>query len=1349
MARKKYQAGGEAAAEPTGAVDPMDLASQLQSWQGDPDVIPAGSMQATTTKEAQEEARKILGRVGKHDIESEELQKKLESSAEASKAALQRAQNILLQYSAPGGPLWPSQQELGLRQLAAFSQPTPGAGVWGALGAGVSHATEEQARQMEEQRAALGKYLELAAGTGLAEQFRKIDTDTVEGRRKILDMMYKSDAQLGRAAMTALGRSLSNPALTKGITPQSPFGKIALDALGPAAWVDPTDPTKGFSDAYRMFVAKLNNVAIQEAKAKAGIDEDPTTPAERLDAANQAGVPFDAGRFGMPDPTRMSTKQRQTYYAAQEKNWDNQSKTYGDADQQLMNALHYLDEFQELNKRTYTGPAIAPYRIGGVHAGPHGAGVDLSSDAGWNINLYGFLAHLKGDIQLMDKDAANVVAQAIPSHGFGRVTNRDLSLFQTGSIGTDKLRSVNDAIALALRISLNNQIQRHQFEAAYYGAHRTLDGAEHAWMNYLDNNPIFDHGKPTLPNGLKPLNEHRMDWRDYFRSVNPREIPEQIETGVEEGAPGRPIIGASGRPIPGTAEPPVRGGYGTPISQPADTIPARGMGGRVRMQGGGRAKILTSFQKALSLLSQAAKQGRDLTEPEWWAVEHYGMHDAQTGGMDQDDFAQRINQAMQSGQGKKLKFNLDSDPLEGHELAIPSGMGDKDELNTKMQDEKWQEDLFNNADYHAFLREGLQRGFDPLNIGHLLPKVSIHPLGIDASPPGDMVMHHVEVRGPADVMQQMKSALTSQPEATMPGQGPTTLQAEGGRVGMAEGDQPEERKPDPEIADSLASLKQGLTLKAAGAPEDPNSPFENIMGELGGGALIGAGLLGALRYPERTARFMARHPAVTASGIGGLFGGVAGQMGTGDFWPGAVQGAVLGPGFAKLGRGASAPLLRLTSELSRSAGPGVRKSLEAIDLDQPRGGLQAAADQLMRDARMKIPSTLAEAAGPRSVGLASAALRKDVPESAAMLGALQAREAQTAPGVGETVNQAFKPDDYYAKTEQLRNELYTKAAPLYEQAYSQFPSVKTQTLMGIMNTPSGQEAAARAFRMMQDMQVPIGQADVTGMVQNPSLQYLDQVKRALDDMIIGEEGSGINYQATQQGRILRDMRSKLVNELDQATVGPNGRSPYREARDQYAGDLDIMDALRGGRETFDKLTPQEVQQLMGKLDWSARDAYRTGVAEGIMQKIGNMAANRNTARAVIANPNLQAKILATFDNPRDGQRFIDSLARQAEVFATGRQMIRAGEAGQTMSVQPKSIGQMMRSHLMRKGTAADISETMGTMANDPLAREKMDRLQDTADTLRRQKEISRLLGGATAAGMATAMTPSPQTEQGQ
>ena len=92
-------------------------------------------------------------------------------------------------------------------------------------------------------------------------------------------------------------------------------------------------------------------------------------------------------------------------------------------------------------------------------------------------------------------------------------------------------------------------------------------------------------------------------------------------------------------------------------------------------------------------------------------------------------------------------------------------------------------------------------------------------------------------------------------------------------------------------------------------------------------------------------------------------------------------------------------------------------------------------------------------------------------------------------------------------------------------------------------------------------------------------------------------------------------------------------------------------------------------------------------------------------------------------------------------------MVKAGERGLELSHAPSSISQMLRASLMRPGTAGEISDTLGTMANDPEAKVKMGRLQATADALRAQKGVSNLVGGATAGGAAIAGSGSPM--QGQ
>lgn len=1096
-------------------VNPEDLQSALDAAR-DPDTIPAGGVQATTTEEAKAQARNLLARLPRTDAESASLRKDIEASAEASKNALRRAQQFLMQNP---GLYFPSQAEMANRQAAALMHPNPGVGMAGAAGAQFGNLAAEKAAEAEAMRTGLISAAQ--SGIPIEEQVGKINETMNAARQKLLDMQTKQNTELARSAMTQLGRVAASPAANKRNLPQSNPGKIAMDELGPDAFME---DGVTFSPAYHQRVKEIEAANLAAQGARAGTDERPLTPEETADNANEVGVP--AAPVGLPDYSRMSTPQRKQALQTENKMAEKEFEAYPEMDAQTQAALRGLDEFQSLNKVTHTGPDTQPFTLGGAHAGPHGVGVDLSQEhGGLDLNPVSWFNKFNSNFQTMNKLAANIVSTAIPAKGFGRVTNRDLNLFQQGSIGTDKAQATNDAIAQALRIRLQNDLDMHRFRNAYFGVHQSLKGADNAWQDYLNNNPIFDPNDPKQGvAGHYSLNPHRQGWQDYFRRKN----------SALESAP----------------------------------------------------------------------------------VEN----------------------------------------LEGHR----------------------------------------QRLVDPVQG----PRTSPAEIAEDNLP---AIEHH----------------------------------AEGGEVGADQGESP----------DALRALLNGLTLKAAPQAEDPNSPATNFGGELlGGGALTAAALM-ALRRPQRLAELMERHPGLAASGIGALTGGIAGGISADEPGTYAGVGAVLGSPLRMAGSGAYERLARLADRVTgNSLTPGVRKAVDALNADTG-GNFGQISSTLLKDRAMGVPSTVAEAAGPRSTGLAVAAMNKDTPESAALLKTLQDRQAGAPERAYDITNNALAPDNYMAKTKELTDALYSKAAPLYEQAFAQFPSVKSQALMEIMSTPSGQEAASRAFRMMQDQRMPIGQPDAAGMIQNPSLQYLDQVKRSLDDMILREEGSGPTYQATQQGRVLRKMRSDLVNELDSATAGANGVSPYREARNQYAGDLDVLDSLRAGREMFPKQTADEVRDTISKLDYSSRDAYRSGVAEGIFQQIQGLGPNRNAAQAVIANPKLQEKIAAIFDNPAQAQRFIQSLQREAAIFQSGKALTASGLKGQITSMQPRSVSTMLRHSLMTKNTAGDVASTLGTQSTDPDVKDKIARLRNIADSLRARAGHANFAGTTLAGAAPIAASPSPQEQQ--
>src|SRR5690606_30140232 len=173
--------------------------------------------------------------------------------------------------------------------------------------------------------------------------------------------------------------------------------------------------------------------------------------------------------------------------------------------------------------------------------------------------------------------------------------------------------------------------------------------------------------------------------------------------------------------------------------------------------------------------------------------------------------------------------------------------------------------------------------------------------------------------------------------------------------------------------------------------------------------------------------------------------------------------------------------------------------------------------------------------------------------------------------VAERVNQAFKPDEYFSQLGKLTENLYTRAKPLYEAAYKATPAVPQDELISkILATPAGKKAIEQALNLYRNQpDKSIGRADALGMVRKPSLEFYDYVKRGFDQLINKEEAQG----PTQLGRAYRELRNAFRDRLDEI-AGPL----YKEARQQYAGDLEVLTALQNGRE-FHKLQPAELAAL--------------------------------------------------------------------------------------------------------------------------------------------------------------------------
>lgn len=316
-----------------------------------------------------------------------------------------------------------------------------------------------------------------------------------------------------------------------------------------------------------------------------------------------------------------------------------------------------------------------------------------------------------------------------------------------------------------------------------------------------------------------------------------------------------------------------------------------------------------------------------------------------------------------------------------------------------------------------------------------------------------------------------------------------------------------------------------------------------------------------------------------------------------------------------------------------------------------------------RAQRLGVPMTGMDVGGIDLRALGEAAMHPENPETRQVFQEMTARQAGTRERIDEKINKALKPDDYFKREKELQKELKANAKPLYDDLAKQYPYLKSQQLMQLMNTPSGKKAVKEATKAIRDRPgATLGKQDAMGMITKPSIEFLDAVKDELDDMINKEEMKGGEYKATKKGKRMRDLRNALRSEVDLLTTDPKtGVSAYKEARAQYAGDLEVRDALRFGRFDFMKLPAGEIAEKVKDMNFTERDALRTGVAQALFERTSKTGRRVNPADKVIDSADMQEKLKLLFDKPKEYEIFKEAMDLEMRMFDESKSTISRGK----------------------------------------------------------------------------------------
>ena len=321
---------------------------------------------------------------------------------------------------------------------------------------------------------------------------------------------------------------------------------------------------------------------------------------------------------------------------------------------------------------------------------------------------------------------------------------------------------------------------------------------------------------------------------------------------------------------------------------------------------------------------------------------------------------------------------------------------------------------------------------------------------------------------------------------------------------------------------------------------------------------------------------------------------------------------------------------------------------------------------MKKDASMRVPSTIANV-DPAVVDLAEAVAQRVGKGRQVVAKTLGAQKEGIKERTYGQVKAGLKPGDYYADEDRLTQELRDFAGKAYDDAYS-VGSVNDPKIMTILEQPevksvydlarqiaSGEAnlAKVRGQDPSKFKLEPLYIADAEGNIKIssiPDVRTLDYMKRAMDAMIKSGYSSTDATVKTQAGT-LKGMRNELRDRLK--TVVPE----YDTALTKYAGDMEVIDAMRTGMEKFRGMDHEEVAKLVKGMSPSEKEAFRTGVARDIYGQIMGPASARNSAQNIIGSPEMQQKLMPLFDDPAHFNLFKAALERESQLFGQANSIL--------------------------------------------------------------------------------------------
>ena len=418
---------------------------------------------------------------------------------------------------------------------------------------------------------------------------------------------------------------------------------------------------------------------------------------------------------------------------------------------------------------------------------------------------------------------------------------------------------------------------------------------------------------------------------------------------------------------------------------------------------------------------------------------------------------------------------------------------------------------------------------------------------------------------------------------------------------------------------------------------------------------------------------------------------------SGNIIGGGGVGAVIGAGAPVAIRGAGAGLNWLKERFVPTEkfvqNRANKQMLDALENDKIKPG-----DLLKRveeDASMDIPGMIGTAS-PSLARLSDTVTNRAGKAAAGTRLAFDELKQGSRERVMDMVQKGISNKNYFRDEADAVANLRKNADTLYDEAYA-FGEVRDPRLLKALEQPkfasyfekakeiAETKAMAAELRGEDPSKYQLKKLYKTNtdkdgnlvgfeLVDVPDVRTLDYIKHGIDATIeAGYQGKGLSK---AEASSLKDLRKIFVDVIDEATVDPKtGKSAYAIARKEYAGDMEVLDAMRLGKAYFNKLDSEQIKMLMKDMSSAEKEALRTGVTSNLYDIIMNPSNEINAAKRLIESKKMKERIGALFEDS-DAKRdlLMTALQRESQMFKYA-QAVTGGSGTAERLAREKALGE--------------------------------------------------------------------------